>query len=159
MPNGQVRTARPEDLHPILELEASFPEGDRLTRRNRARLLKSESAECIVCETENGLLGAAILLFRKEQTRARLYSISVSEKARHQGVGRALLDASVTVAKKRDCTGLRLEVRHSNTAAISLYERAGFGVIGEKSSYYDDGEDALQMELSLNPDKPVYADE
>merc|ERR1711916_405800 len=90
MPNGRVRTARPEDLSPILELEASFPEADRLSRRSLMRLLKSESALCLVSEAENSLLGAAILLFRKGHTWARLYSISVSDKARHHGVGKAL---------------------------------------------------------------------
>ena len=159
MPNGRVRTARPEDLSPILELEASFPEADRLSRRNLSRLLKSESALCLVSEAQNSLLGAAILLFRKGQTWARLYSISVSDKARHQGVGKALLDAAVTASGERDCNSLRLEVRVSNISAISLYERAGFGVIGQKSTYYDDGEDALHMELSLIPDSPGNADE
>ncbi|MBY0422636.1 MAG: hypothetical protein K2Q06_10050 [Parvularculaceae bacterium] len=53
---------------------------------------------------------------------------------------------------------LRLEVRRSNAAACRLYESAGFGVIGLKPAYYDDGETALKMEkrLSLrNPAKDV----
>jgi ribosomal-protein-alanine N-acetyltransferase len=48
------------------------------------------------------------------------------------------------------CTVATLEVRRSNTAAIALYERAGFRTVHVRSNYYQrDGEDALVMLLDL----------
>jgi ribosomal-protein-alanine N-acetyltransferase len=43
-----------------------------------------------------------------------------------------------------------LELRRTNLAARSLYERLGFAVIGERKGYYSDtGEDAVEMRLDL----------
>jgi ribosomal-protein-alanine N-acetyltransferase len=45
-----------------------------------------------------------------------------------------------------------LEVRRSNAAAISLYERYGFTGVGVRQRYYsDNGEDALVMRAQLAP--------
>ena len=46
-----------------------------------------------------------------------------------------------------------LEVRRSNRAAIQLYRRLGFTAMGIRPNYYsDDGEDAVEMMLGLDPD-------
>jgi len=46
-----------------------------------------------------------------------------------------------------------LEVRHSNLAAVALYEGFGFETTGVRRGYYSDtGEDALEMRITLNPE-------
>jgi len=42
-----------------------------------------------------------------------------------------------------------LEVRVSNTPAISLYEKLGYRVVGRIPKYYSDGEDAYLMACPL----------
>ena len=42
-----------------------------------------------------------------------------------------------------------LEVRKSNKAAISLYQKSGFEIIFTRVKYYADGEDALVMQKIL----------
>ena len=143
-----IRRAGPQDLNALLRLEESFPESDRVTRRNLLRQLRSPSVDVLLFE-DREVLGGLVLLFRKGLRIARIYSISVLPTATGRGIGQALLQASIPAARARNCDRLRLEVRASNARAISLYERSGFCVIGEKPSYYDDGETALILELSL----------
>ena len=152
---NHIRPARPDDLDAIEALEASFPEDDRVSRANLRRQLASPSVTCLVSEGQS-IEGAAVLLFRRGAETARLYSISVSPNAFGKGIGRALIDACKRIARERGCQRMRLEVRASNQRAISLYERSGFCVIGKKPAYYDDGEDALQMEHSLCHGSPEF---
>ena len=44
-----------------------------------------------------------------------------------------------------------LEVRRRNIPAVRLYRALGFTVARVRRAYYDDGEDALEMNLMLDP--------
>ncbi|PZO63730.1 MAG: hypothetical protein DI498_12900 [Paracoccus denitrificans] len=55
-----------------------------------------------------------------------LDSLVVTAGMRGGGVGRALIDAALTVAAARGYPGLRAEVARKNHAAIGLYRSAGF---------------------------------
>jgi ribosomal-protein-alanine N-acetyltransferase len=43
-----------------------------------------------------------------------------------------------------------LQVRKSNLVAQKFYEKLGFEEVCIKKSYYEDGEDAISMEIILN---------
>jgi ribosomal-protein-alanine N-acetyltransferase len=47
---------------------------------------------------------------------------------------------------------VKLTVRISNDAAISLYKKAGYRTVDIWKRYYSDGEDGLVMEKILQPD-------
>ncbi|MBF7072453.1 ribosomal protein S18-alanine N-acetyltransferase [Glaciecola sp. MH2013] len=66
-----------------------------------------------------------------------LEDIAVLPAFRKQGVGRSLVEASVTQAKKRGQKVIFLEVRQSNESAIAMYRSLGFELIGERKNYYD----------------------
>jgi len=60
------------------------------------------------------------------------------------------LEDLIAYAKAQGIQALTLEVRVSNTPAISLYEGKGFKVEGRRRKYYsDNNEDALIMWLRL----------
>lgn len=72
--------------------------------------------------------------------------------ARRRGAARALVDALVELGRAERARLLLLEVRRSNRAAIALYRSTGFRAIGVRRGYYgDDGEDAIEMMLTLDP--------
>ncbi len=148
--SAKIRPAGGADIEALLKLEAGFPEPDRFDRRTWRRLLAGRSIIIVREETDEGLCGSAVLLFRRNSQVARLYSITVAEQARGRGIGRALLEACESAAKARGCRFIRLEVRQSNSSAIRLYQTGGYRVIGALESYYPDGEAALRMEKSLN---------
>jgi ribosomal-protein-alanine N-acetyltransferase len=62
-----------------------------------------------------------------------------------RGIGRSLLHACETQLKT---PRLRLSVRSSNQAAITLYEQEGYRTTDIWKAYYDDGENAIVMEKS-----------
>lgn len=81
---------------------------------------------------------------------AELETIAVAKEQQRQGLGRALLDASIAELRKRHVCELWLEVRTTNEPAIELYRREGFAEIGLRKAYYVDPiEDANVMRVTL----------
>lgn len=81
-------------------------------------------------------LPAGFALCRTVLDETELLLIGVLPAARRQGIGRTLLDAVLQAARAGGVGRLHLEVRHDNTAALGLYESAGFQISGRRSGYY-----------------------
>ncbi len=95
----------------------------------------------------------AFLLAWSVADELHLLDMATHPEHRRQGHSRALLSELVNFARGARKRLLLLEVRSSNAAAIALYESAGFGRTGVRRGYYsDNGEDALEMRITLNPD-------
>ena len=60
-----------------------------------------------------------------------------------------LLEQAFRLALEKEAETMALEVRASNSAAISLYEQLGFIRVGIRARYYDSFEDAILMEKTL----------
>jgi ribosomal protein S18 acetylase RimI-like enzyme len=146
LPNTRVRRARRRDLDALLALEQRVFATDRLSRRSLRHLVASASARVIVAEERGRLVGAAVVLFRRGTSVARLYSIAVVPAMSGRGVGVALLQAAEAAAAARDCVSMRLEVHKKNAVAIARYRKSGYRQFGRVASYYEDGGDALQFE-------------
>jgi len=77
-------------------------------------------------------------------------NIAVHPNRRRSGIGGLLLDCALTKGKTLGARWAVLEVRESNHAANSLYNRYGFEVLGRRRKYYAaPEEDALVMGMSL----------
>jgi ribosomal protein S18 acetylase RimI-like enzyme len=145
-----VHPATQADLDALVALERRAFSGDRMSRAQYRRHLGSASAAVLVADTpQEGLLGSALVFFRRGSALARLYSIATAPAARGRGIGGHLLGAAEDAARARGCRALRLEVRVDNAAAIALYERAGYRRIGSYAGYYEDGADAWRYEKHL----------
>ena len=73
-------------------------------------------------------------------------NIACHPDARRQGLGEAITSALLSFGKERGITRFSLEVRESNIAAISLYEKLGFTVAGKRKDFYaKPREDAFVM--------------
>ncbi len=62
--------------------------------------------------------------------------LAVSSAHRRRGVGSALLDRAKGIAAERGLARLTLEVRPSNEAAVALYRREGFALVGIRPGVY-----------------------
>lgn len=73
-------------------------------------------------------------------------NVCVAERARRRGIAAALVKEIIVRTQEQGITTLHLEVRKSNKAAISLYEKAGFVKDGYRKGYYESpAEDAVLM--------------
>ena len=86
---------------------------------------------------------------RVQADQAEILTIAVRLGARGQGIGRALLNALLAEAAKRDAMDLFLEVAEPNMAARALYAGAGAKEVGRRRRYYADGADALVLRLPV----------
>ncbi|PKN01413.1 MAG: ribosomal-protein-alanine N-acetyltransferase [Elusimicrobia bacterium HGW-Elusimicrobia-1] len=75
---------------------------------------------------------------------AHVIDIAVRPEYRRRGLGRRLMDFLVEKSAEAGAKKIFLEVRPSNSGAISLYKEAGFVDAGRRVKYYKD-EDALIM--------------
>jgi ribosomal-protein-alanine acetyltransferase len=79
-----------------------------------------------------------------------LENIVVAPTARRKGLGKRLLDALLAASRKTNSNSVFLEVRESNVAARTLYEKAGFDPAGRRKFYYTDPpEDAVLYRRNL----------
>lgn len=76
----------------------------------------------------------------------QVLNLATAAAFRRRGVAGTLLAAALAEARAAGLEVALLEVRAGNAAAIALYRRCGFRVVGERARYYPDGEDALLME-------------
>ena len=88
-----------------------------------------------------GVLGVKLVL-----DEAYILNISVLPSFRRMGIGSLLLKAASKYLKEKNAAFLSLEVRDSNSAAISLYEKLGFELKGIRKNFYEEPkEDARIM--------------
>lgn len=88
----------------------------------------------LVLEHSGKVIGYGIMSVAAGE--AHLLNLVLSESARRMGNGRRLLEHLMELARQAGVEGMYLEVRPSNLRALTLYERAGFEVLGRRRGYY-----------------------
>jgi ribosomal-protein-alanine N-acetyltransferase len=81
---------------------------------------------------------------------AEVLTLAVDPRARRRGLGRALVQEGVNVARARGAEAFFLEVAEDNKAAIALYQALRFTWQGRRPKYYQGATDALIMRRRLN---------
>ena len=66
----------------------------------------------------------------------QIINVAIKKEYRRQGLGRALLRALDEYCFENGISSVSLEVRCSNTAAISLYESLGYLAVGTRKGFY-----------------------
>lgn len=95
-------------------------------------------------EAGRGLVG--FIATNNLSPEGEILSVAVDEKARNNGVGKALLSHALGYLKTKGVDKVFLEVAVDNVAAIALYRGAGFEDLYVRKDYYNDhghGVDAL----------------
>ena len=84
--------------------------------------------QLLVADDGGEIVGMALSYFRYSTWKGkRLYleDLVVTEPMRGQGVGRALLSATIELARQTDCSGLMWQVLDWNESAIGFYRKFG----------------------------------
>jgi len=119
-------------------------------RTYRFELLENDSAHLLVAEAthlrEHQVIGHVGFWIIVDE--AHISTLAVHPDFRGNAIGGQLLAQALHHARKLGATLATLEVRNSNLAAICLYKKFGFQVVGRRKRYYrDNHEDALLMTL------------
>jgi ribosomal-protein-alanine N-acetyltransferase len=151
----EIRRLQLRDLGAIEEIErASYP-----TPWSRSMFAGEIGKPTSVClgafDGETDVLVGYLIVSRYVDA-WHVMNVAVSPHHRRRGIAQTLLNELFERTGREDRRGYTLEVRVSNTGAISLYERLGFRSHGVRRGYYTDNrEDALIM--WRDPEQPSGA--
>ena len=95
----------------------------------------------IMCRIERGISSFG----RSPVKKGHIVSVAVLMEYRHHGMGTQLISAAMEGMNEYGASEFFLEVRRTNEAAISAYEKLGFEIKRVLKGYYRDGEDAYLM--------------
>lgn len=144
-----IRPGRMSDLERLCALEAASFTGDRLSRARLKHWLGADNGSLLVAVERGHVLGYGLVIFRRDSSAGRIYSIAVDPATRGRGVATALMAALEAAAGSRGGLEVRLEVASRNAPAISLYRRCGYEEFGRRRGYYENGDTAVRMRKAL----------
>ncbi len=146
LPKIHVRPMIEDDLDAVMAIEIASYSSPWSHEHFRDELMSRYSWPFVAVETGN-VVGYVCLMSLFEE--AQILNIAVALAHRGRGIARMLLDHASTQALEKGAEIMALEVRASNVAAISLYEKLGFTRVGIRGGYYESTEDAILMEKPL----------
>ena len=155
----QLRRAHEADLAAIMLLETSIFENDAWSAPMMVRDLGDPACYYLVAfppDDPSRIEAYAGLLAPQGAAEGDIQTIAVAESARGHGLGRTVMQALISEARKRGARLIFLEVRADNPGAQRLYERLGFIDIGVRRGYYQpDNVDAIVMRLNISESKSM----
>lgn len=107
---------------------------------------------CLVLQHGNEVVGYAILSVAAGE--AHILNLCVDPGFRGLGYGERLLDELIDRARYAEVNTIFLEVRPSNSNALSLYRKKGFNKIAKRPAYYQSKggrEDATVLSYIVRP--------
>ncbi len=141
------RTLEPGDVEAVLALQHDCPELAQWTRSDYERVAQGEMSGW-VAEQDGALSG--FLIARDLRDEIEILNVAVSAPARRQQIGTSLLSAALEWGRVNSARRVFLEVRKSNQAAISFYEKHGFSAAGRRKRYYNGPiEDAIVLAAEI----------
>ncbi len=143
----EVRRATRDDLGAILAVHASASGIPHRSLADFETELHSERSMFAVAAARGRIVGYAIA--RIVEPEAELHMIAVRPESGRLGYGTRMLEYVLGEVRRRGCAVIRLEVGAQNAAALKFYERGGFRIVGRRAKYYNDGSDALLMDMQL----------
>jgi ribosomal-protein-alanine N-acetyltransferase len=93
---------------------------------------------------------AGYIIYWQIRDEVQITNIALHPDFRGRGIGETVLTVILKEVRGKGATFVTLEVRSSNTPAVSLYRKLGFKVLGTRKGYYGNPvEDAYVMGLAL----------
>lgn len=143
----KIRELKAEDINSIMSIQYKcFTDPYPISLLRRLHLMHPEGF--LVAEVSGIVAGYLIGVIRWSNI-GHVLAIAVDPAFRRQGIGTLLMKEIIDRFKKKEVKTVRLEVRKSNLGAQLFYKKLGFLERGEMPLYYEDGESAIAMELSL----------
>ncbi len=162
----RVRPAEPADLPRLVEIAAHSATAAQWNQAEYLKLFaadqpqaptqgdpqivdpqrKAQSRTALVVEQSGTVVG--FIVGRQVEDEWEIENIAVTGAARRCGLGSRLVGELLDLVRSRGGKSIFLEVRESNCAARSLYEKWAFLEVGRRKMYYQNpSEDALVLKF------------
>ena len=146
--NKLIRRFNARDAAAVGEILASSPQAAAWTVKSLEQLnIRGELGWVI----EDKKSVAGFLVVRAVVAEAEILNLCIAPEKRRSGLAESLLDVAVAELRRTRVDRLFLEVRESNTPAISFYEKHKFRETGRRPGYYRNPDEAavlMMKELS-----------
>ncbi|MGI5951485.1 MAG: GNAT family N-acetyltransferase [Brooklawnia sp.] len=142
-----IALASHDDLAALVELENNFEASERWSQTSWRAELEGADRLVLVCRDADQV--QAVACFWVVHQTAELLRVVVHPAARRRGLARKLIGLGKEWAEAAGAERILLEVRHDNSAALALYEAAGFAPIAQRRDYYGPGRHGVVMECQL----------
>ncbi|MBV8515338.1 MAG: ribosomal protein S18-alanine N-acetyltransferase [Acidobacteria bacterium] len=137
-----IRRFDARDAGAVGEILAQSPEAAAWTVKSLEQLNKRGELGWVI---EDGKKVVGFLVVRAVVAEAEILNLCVRPEKRRAGLAEALLKEAVTELRRTRVDRVFLEVRESNTAAISFYEKHKFSRTGRRPGYYRDPDEAAVL--------------
>lgn len=134
MPTYHIRKATEADIPAVYDLMialADYEKSAHMVINSRAQFaedFRRNAYQLWVAEQQERIVGMALCYLRYSTWRGQclyLEDLMVTEAARGQGIGKALLDTLIAEAKHQNYPQIMWQVLDWNAPAIAFYERLG----------------------------------
>jgi len=146
-----IRRMREADLPEVRTIEAlsfSNPWSEN-TFRGEIQNTSISFPMVVVQKPGDRVVGYIIYWHIREDVQVN--NVAVHPDFRGRGIGEALMRHVIDRVRENGATFMTLEVRTSNAAAVTLYKKLGFEILGTRKNYYTNpDEDAYLMGLVLD---------
>lgn len=153
-----LRKARMIDVPAIMELEETcFATAEETFNRRQVRylLMCRRSLVSVATDSQGKVVGWCVSLVRQHRRwrSGRLYAVAVHPSMHGRGVGRRLVEESLSELRACGIERVFLEVRAGNDRAIGLYRKLGFSDLRQLPNYYGHKVHGLRMQIDLGTRK------
>ncbi len=137
-----IRRFEARDAGVVGEILASSPQAAAWTVKSLEQLNKRGELGWVI---ENDGKVAGFLVVRSVVAEAEILNLCVAAEKRRSGLAEALLAEAITELRRTRVDRLFLEVRESNTPAISFYKKHNFRETGRRPGYYREPDEAAVL--------------
>lgn len=136
-----IRKCNILDINRLFELEQSF--SNPFSKDFLIQEIEQNPLSHYLCYEDNGVVKGYIGLWMTDI--GTILNLVVDPEFRGEKIGYSLLEESINIFKNQGINEISLDVRVSNTIAISLYKKFDFKEALIRKKYYENNEDAILM--------------
>ncbi|MEM3378561.1 MAG: ribosomal protein S18-alanine N-acetyltransferase [Candidatus Bathyarchaeia archaeon] len=125
-------------LDKLYEIEKQCFEREAFTKQQLAYLLADYNTVGLVARFNDEITGFVMARIGIERNMmfGHILTVNVAPAYRRRGIAQRLLVEIESMLREKGVKECRLEVREDNVAALNLYRKLGYKVVGKLEKYY-----------------------
>ncbi|MGB9915616.1 MAG: ribosomal protein S18-alanine N-acetyltransferase [Candidatus Bathyarchaeales archaeon] len=125
-------------LDKLYEIEKQCFEREAFTKQQLAYLLADYNTVGLVARFNDEIAGFVMARIGIERNMmfGHILTVNVAPAYRRRGIAQRLLVEIESMLREKGVKECRLEVREDNVAALNLYRKLGYKVVGKLEKYY-----------------------